>query len=203
MESTNVQKFTETLGDAVKLAANLSEVTKKENKMQHISDDSNNNQSNPNQTVQIQIADQNTKDIPPKIIHHKPETHVHKEFPDNRALTDKECELSLEKAKMENTLKMKEMEFNSYRADQDRRDRLAREELDRKEKEARRLKEERKWKIKAIVGGIFGVVSAALVGYGIFTDYNSKRNLVQNTQVFEKTTAAPVNPVIPGEGKVD
>ena len=197
MENNNMQKITETLGDAVKLAANLSEVTKKEPKIQH--DDSNTNLSNPNQTVQIQISDpgKNTIQQKPSHIYHKPETHIHKEFPDNRALTDKECDLALEKAKMENDLKIKQMEYDAMCAEQNRRDRLAREAQDRKEREEKRIKNEKRQKIRAIIGGIVGVVTAALIGYGIYSDNRNQRNLVQNQ------TSSTTPPVIPGEGKVD
>lgn len=177
MATVDVNKITNTLSDAVKLAANLSENAKEKKDMQHISDDSNNNQSNPNQQVQIHIGEQDSKKKEePVVIHEKPETHIHKEFPDDRALSDKECDLALAKAKMENDYKNKELEYKQYRAEQERRDRIAREELERKDREERRIKEEKKAKIRGIIGAVLGVLGAAGLGYCIYSDARSNKS---------------------------
>ena len=177
MATVDVNKITNTLSDAVKLAANLSENVKEKKDMQHISDDSNNNQSNPNQQVQIHIGEQDSKKKEePVVIHEKPETHIHKEFPDDRALSDKECDLALAKAKMENDYKNKELEYRQYRAEQERRDRIAKEELERKDREERRIREEKKAKIRGIIGAVLGVLGAAGLGYCIYSDARSNKS---------------------------
>lgn len=197
MEKKNisVEKITETLGDAVKLAATLSEATKKDSNMQRLSDDSNNNQSNPNQQVQIHIGEQErNKDKEkekPIIIHEKPETHIHKDFPDDRPLSDKECDLALEKAKMDNALKNKELEYKQYREEQERRDRRLREEVERKEKEAQRVKNEKKAKVRGIIASALGIIGAIGVGYSIYRDNRNKGTDMANSTV------------INGEGKVE
>lgn len=177
MATVDVNKITNTLSDAVKLAANLSENAKEKKDMQHISDDSNNNQSNPNQQVQIHIGEQDSKKKEePVVIHEKPETHIHKEFPDDRALSDKECDLALAKAKMENDYKNKELEYRQYRAEQERRDRIAKEELERKDREERRIREEKKAKIRGIIGAVLGVLGAAGLGYCIYSDARANKS---------------------------
>ena len=167
MESKiNVNGVVDTLGDALKLAANLSEAKKD-------TDNSSGSQSNPNQTVQIQMAPAKEEENKPKVIREKPVTHIHKEFPDNRALTDAECNLALEKAKMENVMKRREMEYRQYTDDITRRDRLAKEEQERKDREERRIRNEKRSKRRAIVAGIFGAVIAGLTGYSMYKDYKT------------------------------
>ena len=197
MANMDMSKFSDTLGDAMKLAANLSEATKKENKMDHITDNSTTQtQTNPNQTVQIQIADPNQPkpEKKPVIIREKPETHIHKEFPDDRALTDKECELALAKAKMNHELEIMRMDKKAYADELNRRDRLEREARELKEREERRKKQEKRQKIGAIIAGIFGVAAAAAVGYGIYSDNRNQRAGMAN---------ATTTPPIPGEGNVE
>ena len=194
-KNINMGKITETLGDAVKLAANLSEATKKD-PMRNISDNSNNTQSNPNQTVQIQISDKEkeTADKKPVIIREKPETHIHHDFPEGRALTDKECELSLKKAEMENRLKEKEMEYQSYREDQERHDRLIHEEQERKEREERRIRNEKRAKVRGIVVACLAALGIGVIGYSVYKD---SKNGGGNATIHFST-----NPV-QGEGKVE
>lgn len=166
----DVNGVVDTLGDALKLAANLSEAKKD-------TDNSSASLSNPNQTVQIQMTPMpKEEDQKPKIIREKPVTHIHKEFPDNRALTDAECNLALEKAKMENDIKRREMEYRQMRDDISRRDRLAKEEQERKDREERRIRNEKRSKRRAVVAGIFGAVIAGLTGYSMWKDYKSMEN---------------------------
>lgn len=172
-KNINMNKITETLGDAVKLAANLSDVSKK---MPHNSDDSNTNSttSNPNQTVQIQIADPTKEEQKkPVVIREKPQTHIHKEFPDNRALTDAECNLALKKAQMDNDLKIKVIEYRTYREEQDRADRLRKEDIERKEREERRIREEKKAKVRTIIGTVLAALGIGVVGYSIYADHKN------------------------------
>ena len=169
MESKiNVNGVVDTLGDALKLAANLSEAKKD-------ADGSSAAQSNPNQTVQIQMAPApaEKEEKKPMVIREKPVTHIHKEFPDNRALTDAECNLALEKAKMENDIKRREMEYRQMMDEITRRDRLAKDEQERKDREERRIRNEKRSKRRAIVAGIFGAVIAGLTGYSMYKDYKA------------------------------
>ena len=195
MSKIDVNKVTNTLGDAIKLAANLSDSAKEKKEMSYITDDSNSTQTtNPNQQVQIHIGDQDKKKEEPVVIHEKPETHIHKEFPDERALTDKECELALAKAKMENDYKNRELEYRQYKEDLDRRDRLNNEALKRKDKEEQRAKNERKEKIAGIVCAILGVLTTAGIGYAIYSDCHNQRL---------GTSSPKIDIAINGEGNVE
>lgn len=175
-KNNNMQKITETLGDAMKLAANLSEATK--NTKPVVPDNSNN--SNPNQTVQIQIADPGKHEKekePPKVIHQKPVTHIHKDFPDSRALTDKECELALQKAKMANELEQQRMQYRQYQDELDRRERKEREEYERKQAEERRIRNEKKARIRGIIGACLAALGVGVVGYSVYTDNRDRRRM--------------------------
>lgn len=190
MATIDMNKVMDTLSDATKLAANLSE--KKDS--QRISDDSNSAVQNPNQQVQIHIGDQEgKKKEEPVIIHEKPETHIHKEFPDERALTPDECSLSLQKAKMEHEFKLREMEYRRQKEEIERRDRLAKEEQDRKDREERRIRNEKRNKIRGAVAAVLGVLAAAGLGYALYSDSHMPRQYrLDSTE----------NPTIPAEGTV-
>lgn len=196
MEKTvDVSKLTNTFSDAVKLAANLTEAAKERKNMESISDNSNNSTQNPNQQVQIHIGDQE-KDKKPVVIHEKPETHIHKDFPEGRSLTDKECELALAKAKMENERKLLEMDYQKAKYEQERRDRLLKEAQEREDKEKRRIKNEKRAKVRNVIAAIVGVLGAVGIGYSIYADNRDYRNRMANSQTSEA-------PVISGEGSVE
>lgn len=200
IKNESKQKFSETLGDAMRLSANLSELVKGRNDdilRPRNSDDSNTAASNPNQQVQIHIGDpENKKKEEPVVIHEKPETHIHKEFPDERALSDKECELALAKAKMEQEYKIREMEYNQYKYDQERQDRLAREAQKRKDDEEKRIKNEKKAKVRRIIGAVVAIFGAGYLGYSVYRDHRNNGTVQMDT-----TQTAP-NP-ISAEGTVE
>lgn len=197
--NANVQKMAETFGDAIKLAANLSGVKRPE--ADRYSDDSNRaaQQSNPQQTVQIQLPESDKKPqmAIPTIIHDKAETHIHNEFPNDRALTDKECELSLEKAKLQHSLEVQRFEYRKFQDEVLRKDRLAREAQERKDKEEKILREEKKAKRRTIIGSIFAALGVGLVGYSMYQDH--KNNQTQHMNQVPQTPHIPLQ----GEGTVE
>lgn len=186
MENINVNGVVDTLGDALKLAANLSE--KKDFKP---NDSSNNTYATPNQTVQIQLASDSNKEKEPPKPHkpQKPVVIVKKDFPDTRALTPEECSLALEREKMANNFKIQEFEYRKLMDDIARRDRLAREEREREEREKREKKAEKMAKVRAVIGCILGLTGAACVGYSIYKD-NRSMNATGATGSFTKPVSA-------------
>lgn len=171
MEKVNMNGVVDTLGDALKLAANL---TDKANVKPN--DSGNNTISTPNQTVQIQLASDNSKkELEPPVIRkpQKPVIIVKKDFPENRPLTPEECSLALEREKMANAYKIQEFEYRKLMDEIARRDRLAREERERKDKEEREKKAEKWRKIKTIIACVAGVLGAGAVGYSMYIDYKT------------------------------
>lgn len=204
--ANNMGKVMDALCDVTKLATNLTEAGK-EKKMVHNSDDSNNNESNPNQNVQIHIGDTPKAGSEKKAYIIKEKPVIHKEFPDNRALTDEECKVALEKARMEQELKYREMDFQRQRMEIERQDRLHQEEYIRKQDEQKQAQLEKRRKIRNIVGTVLGCLGIGCIGYGMYTDYKTKTAAI----------AAGVTPpspggfslsidhgnVLPAEGKVE
>lgn len=192
----NTMKFSETFGDAIKLAANLSESVKDKKDISSYPDNNSISSTNPNQQVQIHIGENDSKKKEePVIIHEKPETHIHKDFPDDRSMTDKECDLALEKAKMENNLKIEQLKFEQYKYDIERMDRLDREEKKRKDDIERRKRDEKKAKIRGIIGGVLAVLGAGYFGYSVYRGNRYYRTGAMDPQ---KTDS----PVISTEGTV-
>lgn len=124
------------------------------------------------QVVQVQLGELGEKKpaVPPvpPVVKKKKETHIHKEFPDDRALTDAECNLALEKAKMEHELAIKRMEYDAMMAENRRLDQLEREriqrELDEKHEKERKEKEQEE---NHFLGKAFKWVLGTGVGLGI------------------------------------
>lgn len=175
MEKVNMNGVVDTLGDALKLAANLTDKADRK----AAADNSNNTISTPNQTVQIQLASDNSKKESEQSAIRKPQKPViivKKDFPENRPLTPEECSLALEREKMANAYKIQEFEYRKLMDEITRRDRLAKEERDRKDKEEREKKAEKWRKIKTVIACVAGVLGAGAVGYSMYLDSKTTVN---------------------------
>ena len=158
---------TNMISDGLKTMANVTDLlTKKKEEGGDIS-----NSQPHQQQVQVVVGDQEKKDPKPMILREKHETHIHKEFPDNRAMTDAECELALKKAQMEHELKLKEMEYQREKDERDRRDRIEREERERQQQ-----KENEKFAGKVLKWGL-GVIAALGLGYGGYRGYRAWKGI--------------------------
>ena len=168
MENKTLEKTMDLAGSVAKIAANLSE--KKEPQKTPIGDsDNSNNASTGSQNIQIHMGDDKTKEPPV-------EKHIH-EFPDNRSLTTEECDLALKKAQMDFELKKRAQDQVNKAMDRDWQHRL---EVERKN--------ERKGKIRRIIGGILVAVGACGIGYSIYADYRDHKNMpVAQTPVQENS----------------
>ena len=165
-KNTVVEKTLETLSNATKVAANLSEVSKKpagDNK-------SDSKASTGNQSVQVHIGDPNKKTKEPRPI----EKHVHT-FPELRALTPEECELDLKKAQMEYDLVKTEQAYTQKASDREWQHKMEVEKANAKKRTVRR-----------IIAGIVGVFGISCIGYSIWSDNrNNKNTTVNQTPVQE------------------
>lgn len=150
MNENMLEKTVETLGNVTKIAANLSEPKKEAPKKQQ-SDDSN-NACTGNQSVNISVAPKEKK--PPKPV----ERHIH-EFPENRELNERECELALQKARMDFELKKQEQDHINR---MDERSWQHQMELEKKqEKKARKT---------SIIGSILVALGIGALGYCAYKD---------------------------------
>lgn len=162
MENKTLEKVLDVAGSATKLAANLSEAKKETTttKPPVLSGDSDNSNKATTGSQNIQISMDTGKKKEPKPV----EKHVHV-YPENRSLTTEECELDLKKAQMDYDLKMKQEAYFQKCCDRDWQYRLEQEK-----------KNERKGKIRRIIGGILVAIGVGTVSYSIYSDYRSYKN---------------------------
>ena len=150
------------------------------------------------QTVEVKVGDQGGTQKP-VIIKEKPETHVHKHFPDNRELSDRECAVRELELKMDDAYRTKELEWRIRLEEEARRDRKEREEREAKERERRQEKARKSRRRAAIAMGAVGVVTVGALAYCLYTDSRNpggKRLFIPAPKV--TITAAPIS----AEGEV-
>ena len=173
METNTVDKVLDLAGNGIKLAANISE-KKPEPKPKS---DANSNASTGNQNVHITM-DTGKKREPKPI-----EKHIH-EFPDNRPLTNEECELALKKAQMDFDLKKSEQSYYQKANDREWQHQMEVEK-----------KNEKRRKIRNIIAGVLGVFGAGAIGYSIWTDIRDhKGGPVAAPQIPENGNTNPDGP---------
>jgi len=157
MDNKIIEKTLDVVGNAAKLGANLTEQKKeKPNPKSVPQTDDNSNKASQN----IQIALDTGKKKEPKPV----EKHIHT-FPENRPLTSEECELDLKKAQMEYELKKSEQTYA-----------MKVNEREWQYKMEQEKKNEKKGKIRRIIGGILVAIGISTVGYSIYADYRDHRN---------------------------
>lgn len=158
MENKTLEKVLDVAGSATKLAANLSEAKKESPKPISDDCDNSNNASTGSQNIQIHMDSGKKKEQKPV------EKHIHT-FPENRPLTTEECELDLKKAQMEHQIRMEQELYFQKSCDREWEHRI---ELEKKN--------EKKGKIRRVIGGILVALGIGTVGYGIYTDYRDHKN---------------------------
>lgn len=172
MEKNNtLEKTMDIAGSAIKLAANLSEAKKEPPKPQpfHQTDDNSNKASTGSQTV---VVSMDGKKKEPKPV----EKHIH-EFPEQRALTIEECDLALKKAQMDYELKKSEQIFSQKFQERDWQHKMEQEK-----------KNEKKGKIRRIIGSILVALGAGAIGYSIYADYRDNKNMPAPVETKPVTT---------------
>ena len=186
MENKTLEKTMDLAGSAMKLAANLSEKKDKPTpKAIPVADDNSNKAATGSQTVVVSM-DGKKKD--PKPV----EKHIH-EFPENRALTSEECELALKKAQMEYELKKSEQEYAIKINEREWKHKMELEE-----------KNERKGKIRRVIGGVLIALGIGGIGYSCYADYRDHKLVAGAVPVIPKAlpSTMPVTSV-KAEGSVE
>lgn len=142
------------------------------------------------QTVEVKVGEQ-TPTSKPTIIKEKSETHVHKVFPDQRELSERECQVRELELRNEHELKMAELKFR-VQQDEYRRER---EEHERKERERRRERQQRHSRNFCIGMGVLGL---AAVGCYAFDLYSNSRGLKSRRVALPQQSGT-----VQGEGTVE
>lgn len=179
MENKTIEKVINMADSGMKLAANLSEA-KKEKVIPVGDSDNSNNASTGSQNIQIHMDAGKKKD--PKPV----EKHIH-EFPDNRPMTEAECELALKRAQMDYELKKSEQVYSQKAYDREWQHKLEVEK-----------KNEKKGKIRRVVGSILVAIGAGAIGYGIYADYRDHKNQTAAPTPVPETDSSTIT----GEGDV-
>ena len=167
MDTNFLNNGMETLNNISKLAANVS--AKKEQK----ADENMTNQPH-SQTVEVKVGD--TDGRKPVVLKEKTETHIHKVFPDNRELNEKECEIEKIRLANEHELQMRELDYRIRTEEEYRKERREREEYARRERERRQASERRFWRVVGIGAGCAAVAGLGYAAYTLYTDSRRSRN---------------------------
>ena len=157
MEKKDMLKKTmDIAGDVVKIAANASE--KQAGGPTDNSTRNDQKTTTGSQNIQIQLDTQKKRE--PRPI----EKHIH-EFPDNRAMTEAECDLALKKAQMEYELMKSEQLHSQVCQNREWEHKLEVEK-----------KNEKKRKVRSIIAGVLAAIGAGYTGYTIWSDYKRNKN---------------------------
>ena len=161
-----------TLNNGVEAAKNVSRVLANltDNKPKTQPEKKTENMNQPHtQTVEVKVGEQQPA-AKPTIIKEKSETHVHKVFPDQRELSERECQVREMELKNEHELKMTELKYRIQLEEENRKERREREEYERKERERRRERE-RKYSRRVCIGmGVLGVAAIGCYAYDLYTN---------------------------------
>ena len=175
MESKTLDKVLDVAGGIAKATANLSEATPKHSKEKT---ETSSNASTGSQNIQIHMA-------PEKQVIKPVEKYIQK-FPESRPLTPEECELALKIAQMNHGLQSDKQLYFERVTDREWAHKL---EVERKN--------ERKRKIRGIIGGLFAALGVGVIGYSVYSDYRGSKN-----QAMVKK-ALPERSTVDAEGTVE
>ena len=145
------------------------------------------------QTVEVKVGDPDRKEKP-VVVHEKNETHVHKAYPDGRALSKDECEVEKIRINTAHENNKEEREYQLTLERERRAERREREEYERSERERRNAE---KKKSDRRFWTIFGIAAAATmvgIGYCIYSDYRTARTTglpVQQPKIAISVTKEP------------
>ena len=201
MDSNGLQKVVDLGLNVSKVAANLSETAKRDKspKQENHPQKETTNQPH-NQTVEVKVGgDLGNPNQQPKIVKEKSETHIHKHFPDNRELSEKECELEKYRLELEYKDKQAERDYRMIIENNRRREQKERDEYAHKQEELRRERQAKSSKTRKIIGGILFGLGVGLAGYSVYSDIRSNRSAGLALPTQEK--AAPKK-LIKAEGTV-
>lgn len=173
MANNGLEKTIEAISNVTKLAVNVTDPNK--NKPEKKEYRSNQTSQPHNQTVEVKVGEGIQQVPQPTIIEKKAETHIHKDFPDNRPLTDEECKVKTHIADLEDADKEKERAFKMKVLEMELAERKEQAEYERAEAERRREEARKAGKRALIIGGIFGGIALGIIGYDIYTSSRSSK----------------------------
>ena len=198
--SMMIQKGLETVANVTKMAANISGNAKPRNdrKPEHKPEPKNETKDNQlhNQTVEVKVGGDEKQ---------KPETHIHKIYPDNRELSHEECELERMRIQLEYEEKDKQRKHILLVREMDYKERMEREAREKDEREKLEKKLAKKRRLYYLIGGGIGVAVLGLAAYGIYTDNRDSQSNgnTSGSLLTEGTEKKKYTDVIESEGSVE
>lgn len=166
-------KSLETINTAGKIVANLTDPKRPQNPppQPKPGDKSNTNQPH-TQTVEVKVGDQERRDKP-MIIHDKQETHVHKTYPDDRAMSKDECEVEKLRIQTAHENAKEEREYNLLLDERNRKERRERDDYERRRREEKDAAQKKSNRRFWICMALFGTACVGAMGYVIYDDYRT------------------------------
>ena len=170
-------KSLETINTAGKIVANLTDPKRPQSQPNNPppkgGDKSSNNQPH-TQTVEVKVGDPENRNKP-MVIHEKKEEHIHKTYPDDRAMSKEECEVEKLRIQTAHENAKEDREFRLQMDERDRKERRERDEYERRRREeaaaAKKKSDRRFW----ICASLFGAAFLGATGYFIYDDYRNSR----------------------------
>lgn len=189
-----ITKGLDAVANLSKTAANVTNPEKKQktDRRKYKEGDTNNQQHQ--QTVEVHVGEAE-KAPQPVVIREKPETHIHKRFPDNRALTKEECALEEVRVKLEFEESERERNFQREMDEKNRKERKEREEYERAERIRKEAERKRQRKIHSAIAGGIGL---GLVGFALYSWARDERS-----RRFSQSPALPAASEVKVEGTVE
>ena len=169
-------KSLDAINTAGKIVANLTDPKKPQQPANLPQPKPNNNNQPHTQTVEVKVGNPDGQKDKPVILHEKKETHVHKAYPDGRALSKDECEVEKLRIQTAHENMKEEREYNREMESYRREERREREEYERAEKERAREERKRRERKGTIICTTLGLAALAAGVYCVYTDYRNTRN---------------------------
>ena len=189
LDADTINKGLDIVKNVSKLTANLSDSNRQRPPQQEKKQE---NLNQPHtQTVEVKVGDPNGQK--PAVIREKNETHVHKVFPDNRELSERECEVEKLRLQNEHDIKVRELEYRIKLEDEARRERKERTEYERREAERRR-NDAKKFNRRLAIGlGAAGTVCLGLAAWDIYSGIRnpSRRGMALHSDAEVKIALNP------------
>ena len=201
MDSNSIMKTLDLVNNVSKLAANVTEKKAEKPTEKTVYREGAKTQTNQphNQTVEIKVGDPDAKPV-----EEKHETHVHQTFPENRELSERECEIEKLRLTQEHEREMARIRFEIESAEYERKRREYEDERREKER-AERREEDKKWSKRALIAAcIFGGVCIGGAGYEAWRDYKNGQKRENYVRIsYNPSGNGGAAPVAAAEGSVE
>lgn len=175
IDSSAIMNVLETSANVSKIISHMTTEKKAEEKKENNPTETNSTNQPHTQMVEVKVGNDSEKDKQPVILKEKHETHVHKPYPEGRALSKDECEVEKLRITTAQAEAREAREYNLVMEERARKERKERDDYARQENERRREERRKRERRGLIYGSIFAASCLGIAGYCLYTDYRSSR----------------------------